>query len=1183
MGGRCGCGGGDDFPLRFLPTSPLPEATGLIPVLIACCTVLNSAPSRPFSMHHLPAPNPARRPLLAPLCALLCLTSAHAQTAASASPSVATDAKSLAKYDKNKNGKLDPEELTAMQAEEAKTTGAAGTKSTGANGEEMISLSPFEVNASGDRGYSASGTLSGTRLGSKLEDLPGAVSVITKQQLLDTAALDINDIFQYEVGTEGTKQFTDLTNDGRGDYDNVTGNPTGANRIRGLSSANITVGGFAASSSIPIDVYNIDAVEIVRGPNSNLAGLSDAGGSVNLVPSSANLNREATNLTMRFDSYGGYRGTVALNRPILRNKLSLKFSALYEEKGFIRKPATDRSNRQEIAISYRPFKETLITASAERIQGWASRANSIMPRENISYWRSQGMPTYDPLTQTFKVNGRPTTTVPITTMTGTVPLGLQLLGSANVRNLEFIDEGKIQVFMRGGNPSNTAGSPFQLTQSATLTETRPLWKPVATTDKSIYDWTDINLAAPNYEINRASVFNLRLQQNILRTQRHQLDLEVAWRREDQNNYRRMFIAQQDGVGNTLVIDTNETLLDGRKNPYFLRPYIGGVNPQVYKRPNFTDQYRAQLAYQLDLRQEKSLLKWLGYHRLLGYGEYRRTLSSPSGLRYHDSVVESADLIPNRTGNLSNSAGLLTYPIFYFGGANTGVQTANTGPVNWTGTINASIPTANGVGSAVWKTAPVKVEEIYFSAGMQKKIVRTAGLSWQGYFINDQIIPTLGRRKDRVYTIDSFGTPVVDGLLDETNLYNFGTGKKWRQGDTETKGVVVKPFKGLGFVQRAADQGDGVARVLGQVAKGLFVFYNKSDSFQPADTAYNVFLDQLPNPQGKTKEYGFGLNMFDNRFSMRVTKFETVQFHARTGIGTVASRAMSLDFDIPGQTRTFDLYQTATGWQQIMHPEYTLAQAQDAAAKQIGYTTDYIASVNGKTISDALDATSKGTEVELQFNPTRFWTLKVTGGQQIAIDDNVSLFIQQFIDQRLPFWTTVKDPAGALWWTTRLGSDGIPRDYYTGLVEAPLNLAITTQGKRKPQTREYTAKGTTNFQLAGIAGDIKWLKAMSVGGSFRWASKSAVGYLAAAPDADGVIRRLDRNKPVYDKPVTNIDLFGTYRTRLFSNKIMTTFQLNISNITESGRLQGVAVNPDGQYWNYRIIDPRQFIFTVRFDL
>jgi len=41
--------------------------------------------------------------------------------------------------------------------------------------------------------------------------------------------------------------------------------------------------------------------------------------------------------------------------------------------------------------------------------------------------------------------------------------------------------------------------------------------------------------------------------------------------------------------------------------------------------------------------------------------------------------------------------------------------------------------------------------------------------------------------------------------------------------------------------------------------------------------------------------------------------------------------------------------------------------------------------------------------------------------------------------------------------------------------------------------------------------------------------------------------------------------------------------NVRNVFESGRLQRVAVNPDGGAWAYRIIDPRQFIWTATFSL
>src|SRR2546423_12540746 len=106
----------------------------------------------------------------------------------------------------------------------------------------------------------------------------------------------------------------------------------------------------------------------------------------------------------------------------------------------------------------------------------------------------------------------------------------------------------------------------------------------------------------------------------------------------------MFTAQQDGVPAVLVIDANAKLIDGRPNPFFLHPFIGGVNPQVNRRPVFNDNYRVQLAYQLDLSHEKNWLKWIGLHRAIGYGEYRENIASPSSLRYHDTVVDNADFL-----------------------------------------------------------------------------------------------------------------------------------------------------------------------------------------------------------------------------------------------------------------------------------------------------------------------------------------------------------------------------------------------------------------------------------------------------------------------------------------------------------------------------------------------------------
>ena len=336
---------------------------------------------------------------------LVCLPASAQQTAIN---NPAADAKALAKYDKNQNGKLDPDELAAKQADEAKMATAATMAAAGAaGGDEVVQLSPFEVTAGDDKGYHASTTMSGTRLNSKIEDLGASITVVTKQQLMDTAAVDINDIFLYEANVEGTGQFTDATTDSRGNpiVDNIAGSPQSANRVRGLSAANIAIGSFASNGTVPIDTYNLESVEISRGPNSSIFGLGDASGTVNLNPSSANATRSTSQVQARVDSFGGWRTSMDLNRPLIRNKLAVRLSGVYEEKGYIRKPSIDRTERWQGAVTYRPLKNTTIRLSYETYHNYNQRPNSTPPRDAVTYWKSVGSPVWDPVSSTVTVKG----------------------------------------------------------------------------------------------------------------------------------------------------------------------------------------------------------------------------------------------------------------------------------------------------------------------------------------------------------------------------------------------------------------------------------------------------------------------------------------------------------------------------------------------------------------------------------------------------------------------------------------------------------------------------------------------------------------------------------------------------------------------------------------------------------
>ena len=104
----------------------------------------------------------------------------------------------------------------------------------------------------------------------------------------------------------------------------------------------------------------------------------------------------------------------------------------------------------------------------------------------------------------------------------------------------------------------------------------------------------------------------------------------------------------------------------------------------------------------------------------------------------------------------------------------------------------------------------------------------------------------------------------------------------------------------------------------------------------------------------------------------------------------------------------------------------------------------------------------------------------------------------------------------------------------------------------------------------------------MGGSLRWASRGAIGFLAGAPEADGIVRSLDGARPIHDRATTNADGFASQGFRLRNNAVRGSVQLNVRNVTEAGRLQPIAANPDGSIWNYRIVDSRQFILSTSLD-
>ena len=1039
--------------------------------------------------------------------------------------------------------------------------------------EAPVVLSPFEVVAD-NQGYHATNTTSGTRLNSRIDDLGASITVITKEQMADFALLDINDIFNYEAGTEGAGNFTDFSFDQNGQQiDNTQLDPQTANRIRGLGAANTTLRNFETSGRVPIDPTEIDGVEISRGPNSGIFGVGEPSGTVNSIPASANLARNQSQVSLRADSNEGYRATLDFNRVLRKGTLALRGTTVFQHDGYHLKPSGTDTRRFTGMVKFRPYQATTLTASYLDFRLHGNRPNVSTPAQAITGWVAAGSPTWDPITATVKVNG--------------VPAGSSTTPYFNTTSLNYsqiyVDQAGISYW--GTGRATTSNDPNNGNQSVRLMgavadptgflAAQPLFPDYPTTNrKAVYDWSSVNLAAANRIEDRAQNASVVLDHTFLATPRQTLALQLGWFRESTERLTHNPIGSSTGAVNisqVLQIDVNERLLDGRPNPYFLRPFVGATIPNRFSLPLDRDTYRAQLAYRLKASGETGWRRWLGQHQFSGYAEYK-TVAARS-FQYRDVIVDNHSWLgPGVARGAAGGAGgglpappILSNGFFrYYVGDNAGRNvdygsTAYTyGPyaMSWGNGVTGQFvqePVALGLGAA--NTA---------GTGNSLTLLKTRGGIVQSLFAGGRVVTTFGLRYDERYTKGPASFKYLpDGVNVDWAASNGWENADWMlaKGPTRTAGLVLKPFPWLSL------------------------HGNRSDSFKPAGVAYGMHFQVLPDPSGKGEDAGFSLNLLQGRLALRFNQHKTTSVNSRNGQSAVfGTRTYRMDFSA-ATSNVFALQRKAAEWVQAA----AAARGQVLSATEFNQQVAAIMKVPVEYISEPAylvtatdDIIAKGHELEIHYSPTVHWLLKMNVTEQQSINANMSKELSTWLAERLAVWKTITDPLlGRPWFTERYNNSTSAEQYLAGNVTSGLALAQALEGKSRPQIRRYRMNLLTNFNLAGLT-EHRFLKACNVGGALRWEDKGAIGYYGLQ-QLPAIITDLDPHRPVYDQSHVYADLLLGYKVRLFGARVPTKFQLNIRNLNESGRLQPIAADPTGNPTAYRIIEPRLFIFSATFSL
>jgi outer membrane receptor protein involved in Fe transport len=1047
-----------------------------------------------------------------------------------------------------------PAPSSASQPRKPPTVVATNGGSTDEAAGDVKVMSPFVVETSSDDiGYYAENTLAGSRLSTKVSDLSASITVVTRQQMLDTASVDSNDIFLYEANTEGTKNFTSFT---FGDQGNIVDNnqraATSTNRFRGVGAADRAHNYYYSISALPFDVYNTESVEINRGPNSLLFGLGSAAGIVNQSSSNANLRNQSGEVTLRYGNFDSYRGSFRFNQPVIKDRLAIFGAALYDSRGFQRKPSYDISRRGYVAMKLAATRTTTINASFEHYSANSRIPNTITPQDEITPWIQAGKPSWNPVTMTYTVNGTSTKLTDVAQLAN-VP-GL-LIARSNNAPWMYYDNGKPVLWMQAGlTPTSVTGSyqttlPQPAMSASQITKlsasTLPLFRAVGISNRAIYDWEEINASSGSAVGRDANIYNVELDQKLLSN----LFFRAGW-------YRESFHSDTFSITNQAInIDPNTTLVDGTTNPFFGRPYFtNGGNTAESMLSTTNDNYRVSLAYVLDFTKNRGWTRWFGTHRIFGFGD-RRELDSKN-LVYSEGVTDN-HVWQNSAARFASAPGQIVagsniFSRWYMGG-NDGVVSHDPGYVAWG---KYSIPLRNATfsnGAYNWVNEPATLDRLLVqNSSATQQTTDSLTLGMQSSFLDDRIVPTLGLRRDRNNSRATRTFPInaSTGLVDLSTgaLDNFNA-PQVIYGTTRTAGVVVKPLKWMSFS------------------------YGQSRNFAPASLRVDIVGRPLPLPTGKGRDMGVRFELLDGKFILGLNYYEASANNAR---GTSADSFM---FRVSRFETDFIAWATGVAQLRLGPGATTSAVTQEVAnitQLPVGFVPPALS-----TIASSSTVNSHGYELQLIFNPRRNWNIKATAGLQNTVYSHVAPEFDTYVTPRMPIWLAAKDTAGNLFWTNPNVPDlGNPQSFWTRNVAAPMTLTKATEGKRTQGQRPWSGSVISTYRFTEGP-----LKGYDLGGSIRATDKAIIGYLGAAPGSDGIIRDLDANKPVYDDPKPAFDFWASRSFALpeiFGRHVRTKLQANVRNAFERGNwLQAVAVNPDGAVAAYRIVDPREWSLTATF--
>jgi len=1175
---------------------------------------------------------------------------------------------------------------TSLSAQTAPAADRATPSEAATADNEIVILNPFVVSAAEDTGYRATSTLAGSRIRTDLKDVGSAISVVTEEFLRDTGSRKAEELLVYTTNSEVAGQGGSFLGAGDGAFIDSTSrysSPLATTRIRGLAEADNTRDYFL--SDIPWDSYNTSRIDIQRGPNAVLFGIGSPAGIINASIDTAGFV-DQNKVEGQFGSFGSWRLSGNFNKVLLEDELAVRLALLNDETDYKQEPAYKNDRRVYAAVRWDPkffrtesartsiranfekgrvrsneprltppmdaftpfwetgahnFNQRLFDARIMSHQGtstnWANPDEGVNFNGSPNYIYQMGSPAnrvWDGVIIPFNTDG--------TQLNATMAEQRANWPDANGTALDFRRVAGIVTYdkMRANN-----GAPFG-----------GIYKARSLTDPSIFDFYNNLLEGDNKrEWNDFTAFNFTIAQTFLN---ERIGFEFAYDQQRAEWGRQNLLSDDGGV---ITIDVVGTLTDGTPNPNAGRAVAigGGGQSGGYNTERTRKSWRLTSFGKLDFKDlldsHSTAAMVLGHHTFTGMvssQESRRNYQRWSSA-FIDNGFGPTDASNANVGGAQRDAitynylddrNLSTVPTFT--GLKLGRVSYDSLPQSTQVTVWDNVQQAfRSVSLPIVNPGQMDEDERPYMTGQKnRRVTDSLALVWQGYLVDECIVPMIGYRRDSDFSYDAgapFNTRGVANMNDPHWRIPNGSGdvSETVDGRTYTRSYNTESGQSMTY-SVVVHTPKALNKRLPWGLKGS-VFYSESENFRPDSSLKDIMGNPVASPRGETKDYGFTVSALDDKIVLKVNWYETKMSNAVMSETNLGNAYMIGAAEAWGQRAAMQTrdgtgmftanYGTATGggtlrWQPAgngtvgamdgtagsysqaeIDAQYAIQQAAvtawlanpTPAAMQAAWgMNDYATGGGSRTdaqVAVTADTESKGYEIELTARPIDGLDIAVNVAKTSAKRLNLAASYVDWIETRWQYYKT--SPAGdiRLWgpgnWAIPNGASGTVRSKFGNEFMPNYYTSLALSGAQVAELRPWHVNVVANYRFSKDT----FLKGVNVGVGYRWQDKQTIGYPVVNPDAATTggyyvqtnpadlrdsDEYVDIAHPFKGPSEDAIDFWIGYERKL-TERLNWRIQLNVRNAFGNKDLIPVTWNPDNTPGTYRIPEPTTWSLTNTF--